>query len=404
MQRMLLMLVGLVCASQVSAYEAENEDGVVISYSINGNDAYVTGAQETSVLKIPETVVKSGISYNVTRISTGAFNGSSSLESVILPNSITQIELIAFKECISLSYIAFPAQLKEIGNLAFGDCTSLKEIELPDNVIKIGESAFSGCTSLIAITIPSSVKFIGRLAFFQDSNLKKITSFVENPFVIDAFDSSHTKKATLYVPSGTKEAYQNAEGWKFANIVEMEAATEGEDITLDNNMQSFCCSKSLDFSSAGTPNAYIAYGISSDKILMAQVDKVPANTGVILKGIAGKTYRVPFAETDFFYSNLLEGVTETTTITSGYVLEGDQFISVTGSATVNAGEAYLRIPSEGGSSRLSIKFTDTITGIEELKMKPADESGWYSLQGTRLAGKPAQGGTYLHQGKKVLVK
>ena len=37
-------------------------------------------------------------------------------------------------------------------------------------------------------------------------------------------------------------------------------------------------------------------------------------------------------------------------------------------------------------------------------MKPADESGWYSLQGTRLAGKPAQGGTYLHQGKKVLVK
>lgn len=70
MQRMLLMLVGLVCASQVSAYEAENEDGVTIYYNLDGTNAIVTSgdSEYAGDVKIPATVVADGITYTVTHI------------------------------------------------------------------------------------------------------------------------------------------------------------------------------------------------------------------------------------------------------------------------------------------------------------------------------------------------
>ena len=62
MQRMLLMVVGLVYASYVSAYafKAENEDGVTIYYEINGNNVTVTSGDQRyeGDVRIPATVMK----------------------------------------------------------------------------------------------------------------------------------------------------------------------------------------------------------------------------------------------------------------------------------------------------------------------------------------------------------
>ena len=180
-----------------------------------------------------------------------------------------------------------------------------------------------------------------------------------------------------------------------------------EDIPFaTNEMRTFCSPYPLDFTGIEGLYAYIASGFSAEtgEVLMSRVEKVPAKTGLFLIGEPDKSYRVPAYETDFFYSNLLEGVTKATSITSGYVLDGDQFVSFLGSYTVNDGEAYLKIPYVGGKQQLGIRFTDTTTGMEDLKMQPGDEAAWYTLQGTRLTQKPTQQGIYLHQGKKVLVK
>ena len=72
MQRMLLVMVGLVCASQVSAYDfkAEKEDGVTIYYNLDGTNAIVTSgdSEYAGDVKIPATVVADGITYTVTHI------------------------------------------------------------------------------------------------------------------------------------------------------------------------------------------------------------------------------------------------------------------------------------------------------------------------------------------------
>ena len=120
---------------------------------------------------------------------------------------------------------------------AFEEVTGMKEIVIPGNIEAIGQEAFAQCVDLEKITIGKNVTLIQDYAFFQNNNLKAV--YVLNPVPVDISDnvfhtefvwnedgSFNTSKdfttATLYVPSGSKEAYQQADGWKnFQNIVEI---------------------------------------------------------------------------------------------------------------------------------------------------------------------------------------
>jgi hypothetical protein len=54
------------------------------------------------------------------------------------------------------------------------NCTSLNNIIIPNSVTSIGGSAFKNCTLLVIITIPNLVTFIGTNAF-QFSGLTTVT-------------------------------------------------------------------------------------------------------------------------------------------------------------------------------------------------------------------------------------
>ena len=49
-------------------------------------------------------------------------------------------------------------------------------------------------------------------------------------------------------------------------------------------------------------------------------------------------------------------------------------------------------------------FVDEATGIENLESNVNENNVWYTLQGVKLNAQPTQGGVYIHNGKKVLVK
>ena len=92
---------------------------------------------------------------------------------------------------------------------------------IPNSVTSIGESAFYGCSGLTSVTIPNSVTSIGRDAFRWCNGLTSVKVGMETPLSISSSTFSNRANAILYVPRGSKEAYETADYWKeFKEIVE----------------------------------------------------------------------------------------------------------------------------------------------------------------------------------------
>lgn len=197
-------------------------------------------------LVLPEGITKIGSS----------FYGCKSIRSVRIPNSMTEIDNHAFHNCSSLSNVYFHDNITKIGEYAFSEC-SIKSMKLPENLIIIGYYAFYNCpiseivipnkveeihsdafsrnyyqlvkNNLQLVVLPQSLKFISSQAFYSGDNLLTVISNIENPALCpagshwvsgfqtgfsNAFNKNTLMNATLYVPEGTKSAYESAEGWK----------------------------------------------------------------------------------------------------------------------------------------------------------------------------------------------
>ena len=84
---------------------------------------------------------------SVTKIGERAFYFSS-VESIVIPDTVTEIGNLAFAKCENLAEVTL-SELKTIGRNAFGGCTALKEIELPASAEEIAENAFGSDTNVI---------------------------------------------------------------------------------------------------------------------------------------------------------------------------------------------------------------------------------------------------------------
>lgn len=126
-----------------------------------------------------------------------------------------------------------------IGDIAFTGCHGLTSISIPNSVTSIGCRAFEGCTSLTSITIPSSVTMIVAQAFW---NCDALTSFTclnpTPPEIVDwalygrAFDESHYRNVTLYVPKGAVYDYERAREWEKFSAIKAIDATGIESIEM----------------------------------------------------------------------------------------------------------------------------------------------------------------------------
>ena len=204
---------------------AEIIDG--INYKLNANDktAEVTfsrGYKYSGDVVIPSSVTYEEVEYRVTGIGGNAFNRSSDLLSVTIPNTVISIESGMFYGCVSLASIVIeegnpiydsrensnaiietasnkllfgckgsivPNSVTTIGSNAFNGCTGLTSINIPNDVTSIGESAFLGCSSLSFLTIGNGVTSIGRDAFKECSNLTKV-EINNNALISKAYNSN----------------------------------------------------------------------------------------------------------------------------------------------------------------------------------------------------------------------
>ncbi len=223
------------------------------------------------------------IPASVQTISYGAFN-SSGLTEIVLPNGVTTIGDYAFQNCASLSSVSIPSTVTHSGYCVFSFDNALRSINvssmnpnfssvdgvlydksqqrllcfpggkatdfvIPSTVSVIDTAAFEGinmiqsvtippsvttlsleafywCQNLKAIDIPASVTSIGAYAFYNCSGLTSLIVHSSTPVDLSASDSVfkfvNTSYCSLYVPSGSKSAYQAAYQWNdFTNIIEL---------------------------------------------------------------------------------------------------------------------------------------------------------------------------------------
>ena len=156
------------------------------------------------------------------------------VKDLIIPESVTSIGNYAFDNCRGLTSVTIPNSVTSIGAFAFDDCRGLTSVTIPNTITSIVNGTFENCINLTSVTIPNSVTSIKGFAFYGCSSLIYVKVEKETPPSIGAsYTFSNCTNATLYVPRGSKDAYENATRWTdFKEIVEYDPIT-----VLDDNSE-----------------------------------------------------------------------------------------------------------------------------------------------------------------------
>lgn len=272
-------------------FTATNADGVELTFQVisaaektcqvvrQGKDSYTI---VTSPVPESITIPAEAKGFKVISVGYQAFYGAKGIKSVIIPEGVTSINTQAFRECYNLASITFPTSLEECGTDSFEDCAfgatvhisdleswcnvslpswdlygwhlflngeEVNDLVIPNGVTSIGESMalvspLTNCASLTSVTIPASVTKM-YAPFSGCSNLTSVTTFAQEPVAIFTGFPNATNSitnATLYVPKGSKAAYEAADYWKdFKEILEIEDETPEDIITFaDPNVKVIC--------------------------------------------------------------------------------------------------------------------------------------------------------------------
>ncbi len=122
-----------------------------------------------------DVVQNPNIKKGTVGISDYAFNDTTPMGTVYLPDSVAYIGRGAFYKATYVSSINLPNSLKRIGDYAFYGCAmrfaegetpeEMFTLVIPEGTEYIGRSAFYNCATFLNLTVPGSVKYIGDYAF-----------------------------------------------------------------------------------------------------------------------------------------------------------------------------------------------------------------------------------------------
>ena len=177
--------------------EMENKEDYVEGWS---NERDVSGT-----LEIPAVVKANGICYCVKKL------GKNSLA-----------------KCVNVSSLKLNEGLESIGHQAIRWCRNLKELVIPNSVIYVSVAFITEDHGLETVILGLGLEKIESMAFWGVSmNLKSFISLSTNPAECvepDRTFMSLPEDVTLYVPLGSKSAYETAPGWDYfaGHIVEMD--------------------------------------------------------------------------------------------------------------------------------------------------------------------------------------
>ena len=174
------------------------------------------------------------IPESVKYIGTNAFYGCTNLKSINLPKKLTVLsEKNTFYDCASLESIVVPAYDEDDGGFSniFNGCDNLKSVSYAEGTTRISSYVGVSSPKLSYLYLPSTLTTIE--ASWPSSNLTTVKAAMKQPVPITEGVFSNRANATLYVPYGSKAAYEEAGFWRgFKEIIEMDDDTDVS--ALDN--------------------------------------------------------------------------------------------------------------------------------------------------------------------------
>lgn len=227
-----------------------------------------------------------------------------------------------YTHCSSLTSVTIPEGVTSIGDDAFGQCKlqlfeiadgtnplvlsddgfSSKELYIGRSIVAEGATASSECqfipSDMEKVTFSRYVESLDYIGMDNATKLETVVALGKMPPTIadDFFSVDQYDNATLYVPEGAMQAYQEAQGWRwFYNIVEglptgisqVESTTDGMTVTADNGC--------IVISNAhGLVNVYDVSGVLINSANADSTDiriTVPGH-GIYIVKAGGKTQKV----------------------------------------------------------------------------------------------------------------
>lgn len=119
---------------------------------VTGNEQPLFAPKVLSEGTFNTTLTNVIVSEGITEIGGGAFAGCQNLVGVTLPKNVTKIGLLSFAYT-GLQRFEIPNTVTSVGISAFEGCSSLKTLVIPSSVSKIGDNAFTGCSALETISV-----------------------------------------------------------------------------------------------------------------------------------------------------------------------------------------------------------------------------------------------------------
>ena len=265
-----------------------------------------------------------------------------------------------------------------IGDDAFFYCTDLQSVTIPNSVTTIGDDAFAGCSSLQSVTINGNPK-IGDDAF--GGTLATVT------MNLTASEIDGDYWTTFYNYNYAYDDYGYGYGYNFQadeNTKVYKGTVEGSSLVLTE----------VEDRIVNSGTAVILKSTGNPVMTLTELGSSDSN-GNDLQGISDRDLRTSVIS-DFNANEIY---------TMGNTSVGFGFHRYTGEY-VPAQKAFLPLNTSDGAKAQSLTIVYAIgaTGINSVSPDSNVQNDWFSLDGTRLNGKPSQPGIYVNGKKKIVIK